>query len=177
MAVVLGIVRAHHGAIQVYSRIGEGTKFSVWLPVSHYSAKVSEPEPESPAVEGEGLILVVDDEPDITRVLKRGLEYRGFSVVVAHDGIEGLNIYERLNGEIVAVIADNLMPGFSGEQLAEAIRLDNDSVPIYLISGYSEAELQNRLKDKGITAFLPKPISMEKLATALSRHLPISHRK
>ena len=66
---------------------------------------------------------------------------------------------------------------FTGEQLAEAIRLDNDSVPIYLISGYSEAELQNRLKDKGITAFLPKPISMEKLATALSRHLPISHRK
>lgn len=164
LSTVLGIVKTHQGFLQVFSRVGEGTQFKVYLPALAPTIPdgVSITAPELPKGQGQ-LVLVVDDEDAIRRVAQRILENHGFKVVTAADGAEGLMVFSQQRREVRAVLTDMLMPVVDGSALMRALRRLSPNIPIVAMSG-----LANPTDDStGITveadAFLHKPFNAEQI--------------
>lgn len=161
LAVTLGIVRAHRGALIVDSSPREGTTFQALFPLSDRAVDkpVAEvPKPESPKWKGSGLILAVDDEATVLRVVQRMLEKSGFDTLVAVDGLAAVEIFEQYSDEIVAVILDLTMPKMDGEAAFGKMAEINPEIPIFLASGYREEMLKNRFSNTTRPAgFIQKP--------------------
>ncbi|MCC6488004.1 MAG: response regulator [Candidatus Hydrogenedentes bacterium] len=158
LAAVLGIVRAHKGAIKVDSAPNQGTQFRVIFPCQELQAEAARPQPperEAPATEG--LVLVVDDEPTIRRVVRLTLERVGYRVITANDGREGVKEFENHRDEIQCIILDMTMPVMDGKETYYALRKMHPSVPIILSSGYSQADARIRLEELGTITFIQKP--------------------
>jgi len=166
LSAVLGIVRAHQGAVTVKTATGAGTAFTLLLP--SVSAPAVAPLPDALETHhGRGTILVVDDEPMVRTVTQRMLERYGYSVLLAEDGQQGINT---LSGhpEIMAVILDLAMPVMTGDQTAAHLRSIHPTVPIILTSGYPEEEARERFAAVGITTFLQKPYAVDTLLEKLA---------
>lgn len=170
MAAVLGIVRGHHGAIIIQSKLSEGSTFTVLFPAAN--AEVT-PSPESALgpekLERGGTVLLVDDEKVVRDVVKRMLELLGFSVLTASDGIEALSCVEEHRGEIACVILDLAMPNMGGEETFLELRSRRIDVPVILASGYTEQEVKIRLNDAGRVQFLHKPYRTGDLKERLAK--------
>jgi PAS domain S-box-containing protein len=169
LAAVLGIVRSHKGAINVYSSPGSGSTFKVFLPASTESVKTAVPKPAQ--YRGSGLVLVIDDDEAVSRALGKLLELFGFSVIEARDGRRGVELYEQRAAEIVLVMVDMTMPEMNGEETFRELRSRSD-VPVILMSGYNEIEATRRFTAKGLAGFLPKPFTPEELIERLRAALP-----
>jgi PAS domain S-box-containing protein len=158
LAAVLGIVRGHKGALKVSSQVGQGTTFRILLP-----ARDVVPEPSATAVgaardvRGHGLVLVADDEDRVRAVARNILERAGFSVIVASNGREALEIYRRHGREIRLVLLDMTMPQLDGGACFLALRELDPAAKIVLCSGYSEQEVLAHFVGKGLAGFLQKP--------------------
>ncbi|MFO0560035.1 MAG: ATP-binding protein [Polyangiales bacterium] len=165
MSAVLGIVRSHHGAIRVRSKVGEGTSFFLAFPSSNATvARTSEPKVEG-HIDGHGTVLVVDDEAFVRKTLAMLLTSLGFSVIEAENGREAIERFATHRASISLVIMDMTMPELSGVDAMRKMReLDRD-VPIALSSGYSDAALKDA--DVQPTAFLQKPYTLEELERVL----------
>src|SRR5262249_20858951 len=112
LAAVYGTVIEHGGAVTVYSEIGRGTVFYLYLPLTE---RTPAPRPAVPlAPRGQGLVLLIDDEPLVRSVGERLLESLGYQVVVAKDGAEGVRRFVELHDRLVAVLCDLVMPVLSG---------------------------------------------------------------
>ena len=126
LAAVLGIVRGHKGAIKVYSTVGQGTTFKVLFPASDHQALKPTPQVVTErSVQGE-TVLVVDDEQIVRRSAKAMLERYGYSVVVAENGKEAVELYRVLADKIDLVLLDMTMPVMGGE---ETFRQHEDHPP------------------------------------------------
>jgi two-component system cell cycle sensor histidine kinase/response regulator CckA len=163
LAAVLGIVRGHKGAIKVYSTPGQGTTFKVLFPASGHVSAVAPP-PEAATAHTTGTILVVDDEPVVRRTAKSMLERFGYSVVMAENGKEGVELFRVLADKIAVVLLDMTMPIMSGEETFRELRALRPSVRVILSSGYNEVEAVRRFTGKGLAGFLQKPYSASALA-------------
>ena len=171
LAAVLGIVRAHRGAIKVYSNLGHGTTFKVFFPASSGAAEL----PVARATHdyrGTGLVLVIDDDAGVRASARAMLEYFGFSVIDAPDGQAGAELFAARASEIALVIVDMTMPKMGGEETFRAIRGVRTDVPVILTSGYNEVEATRRFTGKGLAGFLEKPFTPALLATKLAAILP-----
>ena len=161
LAAVLGIVRGHHGAIQVHSRPGVGTSFRLLFPPAQREQLQELPvRTGSQPYFGHGTILVVDDEEAVRNVAAHSLERSGFTVRTARDGREGLTRYRSEAGEIRMLVLDLTMPEMSGEEVLAALRSGGGpgaKVPILISSGYSTAHLAPEFQRHGQVAFLQKP--------------------
>ncbi len=161
LAAVLGIVRGHHGAIQVHSRPGEGTSFRLLFPPAQREQPQDVPiRTGSQPYFGHGTILVVDDEEAVRNVAAHSLERSGFTVRTARDGREGLTRYQAEAPEIRMLVLDLTMPEMSGEEVLAALRSGGGAgakVPILISSGYSTAHLAPEFQRHGQVAFLQKP--------------------
>ena len=158
LAAVLGIVRAHKGAIKVDSALNQGTQFRVIFPCQDQPAEALRPSvAEVPSPATEGTVLVVDDEPTIRRVVRLTLERCGYLVITANDGREAVEAYRKHESAIRCIILDMTMPVMDGKETYYALRKMNPRVPIILSSGYSKADAHIRLEDMGAITFIQKP--------------------
>jgi PAS domain S-box-containing protein len=166
LAAVLGIVRGHRGAIRVASAVGKGTRFTVLLPAvggPTDGRPLSDREPDLK----KDIVLVVDDDPAVRRVLRSTLENHGYRAVVAEDGRDGLSVFQRHVGRIVAVVLDMTMPVMDGRQAYEQIRAISPTLPVVIISGYARESAQKRFEDNEYLDFLQKPFLPRDLVACL----------
>jgi PAS domain S-box-containing protein len=170
LAAVLGIVRAHGGAIAVHSNPGEGTSFKVLFPAIAEPARI-ERRPAARDYRGTGLVLVIDDDPGVRLTTRRMLESFGFSVIDAEDGQAGAEAFAARASEVVLVIVDMTMPKMSGEETFAAIHHTRSDVPVVLMSGYDEVEATRRFAHEGLAGFIEKPFTPLDLAGKLVRVL------
>jgi PAS domain S-box-containing protein len=173
LAAVAGIVRGHKGAIRASSEPGKGSTFLVLFPAVDLTIPVTEPQRAHGVaeLEGAGTILFVDDEDVVRRTAKLGLERRGYRVLEAASGAEGIDILKREINRIAAIVLDLSMPGMSGNETLPHLRRIKPDVKVIVSSGYSEAETMRLFAGQSISGFLQKPYSSPKLAETLKKTL------
>ena len=170
LATVYGIVKAHKGAISVFSEKGEGTSFHLYFPASDKDAYADEII-EKEAIGGSETILLVEDEETVLIVTKNMLADLGYHVICAGSGQEALDIYEKEHQAIDLVLLDMIMPGLSGGETFDRLQAIRPDVKAILCSGYSINEQANRIIEKGCRLFLQKPFSIYDIAEKIRKSL------
>lgn len=172
LAVAVGIVRRHRGAIAVQSTPGGGTVFRVLFPASTGPATVEEDAPTTKPGpwRGHGLVLVIDDEEIVRITAQELLQDMGFEVICAEDGFTGERLFRQYCRELVAVLLDLTMPGRNGVETYRAIQSCGVSVPIIVCSGFTQEQMLQQFQDEPQVRLLQKPYAYETLA-ALMRGL------
>jgi CheY-like chemotaxis protein len=169
MAVVLGIVRGHDGAIAVESAPGAGTTVTVLLPpvgtVEKSAVEVTPASPRMPV----GSVLLVDDEPGVLAVGERMLRRLGCEVLTASGGAAALAILREHRSGIACVILDCTMPQRDGQEVLREIRAAHGDVPVVLASGYNDALAARRCVGAEAVDFLTKPYDLDDLRRVLQR--------
>ena len=161
LAAVLGIMRGHHGAIQVISQPDQGTTFRMLFPRSDQT--VALPDGQTPLThtyQGQGTILVVDDEEAVRSIATSTLERCGFTVLTATNGRDGMEAFRACEDQIRAILLDLTMPIMSGDEVLAELRAGEGpgaTVPVLLSSGYSSEEVAANLQRRGVQHFLQKP--------------------
>jgi PAS domain S-box-containing protein len=170
LSAVLGIVRAHYGALKVYSKPGRGTTFKVLFPASANAAQ-PHPQPTKRSLTGAGTVLVVDDEEVVRVTAKHTLERYGYSTMLANDGLAALETYRSRPADIGLVILDLTMPVMNGEETLRHLQTVNPKVKVLLSSGYNEVEAVQRFAGKGLAGFIQKPYTAAGLAEKVKEAL------
>jgi len=163
LSAVLGIVRAHKGALKVYSEPGRGTSFKVLLPVSEHPVANAAPAPKG-KLQGTGTVLVVDDEEIVRATACHTLQRYGYQSIAAENGAAALEAYKASGGAVSLVLLDLTMPVMSGEETLRQLQLLNPGVKVLLTSGYNEVEAIQRFAGKGLAGFIQKPYTAAALA-------------
>jgi two-component system cell cycle sensor histidine kinase/response regulator CckA len=172
LSTVYGIVKQSGGFIFADSKVGDGTRFTIYLPVHRVEEEKESRRVAKPA-EGElwgtGTILLVEDEPMVRTVAERALTRHGYKVLTANNGEEALEIVDR-GDEIALLISDVVMPLMDGPTMVRQARKTRPDLPILFMSGYAEEQLRKSI-DIANVAFLPKPFSVKELAEAVRKAL------
>jgi signal transduction histidine kinase/CheY-like chemotaxis protein len=163
MASVYGIVKNHEGFITVYSKKGEGATFNIYLPATEKET-VKEKELEKDELKGSEIVLLVDDEDMIIDVGQPMLEKMGYNVLVAKDGREALEIYQKNEQDIDMVILDLIMPDIGGGDTYDRLKEINPEIKVLLSSGYSIDGQASEILKRGCSGFIQKPFNMKKLS-------------
>jgi PAS domain S-box-containing protein len=168
LSTALGIVKSHGGFITVYTEVGKGTAFKVYLPAitTTETLKAQEHQHELPTGHGE-LILVVDDEGQIREMTKKTLEIHGYRVITANDGKEAIELYTQNREEIKLVLMDLMMPVMDGSMSIRELRKANPEVKIIAVSGLTQKDKTGKVDEILVQAFLTKPYTAEKLLNTI----------
>ena len=160
---VYGIIKNHGGFIDVFSEVGMGTRFDIYLPAS--KAKIRKERKVSEKLSmGTGTILLVDDESQIIEVGVEVLEMLGYKVLTAKGGKEAIQIYKEKDDQIDLVILDMIMPGVNGGETYDMLKEINPDVRVLLSSGYSIDGKASEILDRGCNGFIQKPFKIEQLS-------------
>ncbi len=170
LSTVLGIVKNHGGFVKVYSEIGNGTQFKVYLPA--IEDNIIPALSDRSLVNGhQELILIVDDEPLIQQVTQVALELSNYRTLLASDGREAIELYRQHHDEISLVLMDSMMPSIDGLTACYALQQLNPLVRIVATSGLTSNSLFTQGANIGVRAFLAKPYSIEDLLETLQQVL------
>ena len=160
LAVVYGILQRHGGHIEVETEPGRGTEFRVFLPAVEREIDAPlEPVVSTDIEEGEGTILLVDDEKLVLQANAEFLESIGYTVFQARDGGNALQIFQELSEEIDLVILDLAMPGLDGVDTLKQMQTISPEVPALFVSGYSDETRYENALGQGALGFIRKPFS------------------
>jgi two-component system cell cycle sensor histidine kinase/response regulator CckA len=172
LSTVYGIVKQSGGFIFADSKVGEGTRFVIYLPVHREEAGAATSKavkPKESELWGSGTVLLVEDEPMVRSVAERALTRHGYKVIIADNGEDALEILER-GEEIDLLLSDVVMPGMDGPTMVREARKDRPEIKVLFMSGYAEEQLRNSINVDNCS-FLPKPFSVQELAEAAKRAL------
>ena len=136
LAMVYGVVQQHQGAIHVYSEVGKGTTFKIYLPMAGKSAGNGHTEDPLPAPGGSETILVAEDDPFVRDLAVRILEKNGYTVRVASNGEEALRIFEQDPAAISLMLLDAIMPKLSGHEVYRRVAAEHPQIKVIFASGY-----------------------------------------
>lgn len=170
--IVHSIINNHGGYINLYSEALKGTQFNIYLPVTK-ETDIEEVPQDTRDITGSGLILVIDDEPDVRELCRDMLEPLGYTVLLAESGSVGINIFRQMQDKIAVVIMDMIMPKMGGTEVFRALKTIAPGVKVLLCSGYSQngfAGIDELLK-QGAIGSIQKPFSRREIATAIKKAL------
>ena len=171
LAVVHGIVLAHDGIIMVESQPGRGATFSIYLPAQTHASPVALPDARQIPQAGGERILLVDDEPALTRALQNLLQRLGYAVTATNQAQAALKLFREQPAEYDLIISDLTMPEMNGLELCRQVRLARPDMPFLLLSGYNSGVTDEDLHMAGVGELLEKPINIQNLTQVLQRTL------
>lgn len=171
LSVVYGLVKDHQGEITVYSEVGQGTTFNVYLPLNKQSGEFERTKKPESIATGTERVLLVDDEISIVALEKKVLERQGYSVVGRTSSIDALEAFKAHPDAYDLIISDMNMPNMTGVQLAKEMLTIRPDIPIIICTGFSERMSENIAKDIGVKGFLMKPVVMAEMAKEMRRVL------
>jgi PAS domain S-box-containing protein len=167
LSTTFGIVHAHHGSITVESTRGKGTTFRVLLPKGVLPETKDQTQPVP--VMGEGVVLLVEDEPILRELGTTVLETLGFEVIEAADGVAAIAAYREHHQRLCAVLLDLKMPRMGGRETFLELQNINPGVPVVVCTGYGENEEVQDLLTRGAAGMLAKPYQIATMAAKLKQ--------
>ncbi len=180
LATVFQIAKGLGGSINVVSTPGEGSLFSVMIPLLRHTDSINQEIHKSETVSIEKklikdnnthTILVVDDEDSVRLVLSKSLEVLGYNVVTAENGNSALEVFSQLNNEISLVVMDMIMPNMPGQELFFALKRINNDVKVLISSGYASDHNIQLLLENGALGLIQKPFSVDELGEKIKEVL------
>ena len=164
LATVYGIIKQNHGFINVYSEVGFGTTFKIYIPRALAAGAVAEQAEQAPIAFGSGTILLVEDDAMVRTMTTQMLEALGYSVLVAEGPQDALSLCERRETSVDLLMTDVIMPEMNGKELKRRIEAVRPGIRTLLMSGYtSDVIAHHGVLDEGIH-FIQKPFNIEDLA-------------
>ncbi len=168
LATVYGIVKQSGGEIGLCSAAGAGTRFEVYLPETRELGAPREAPDDAPHLGGATeLVLVVEDEELVRKLVEQCLRGAGYRVLTAADGVAALEVWSEHEDTIDALVTDVVMPRMNGTALAEKIHAKRPELPILFMSGYASDHIENVAIDAARTTFVAKPFSPGDLKRSL----------
>jgi len=171
LAVVYGIVKEHGGEIKVYSEVGKGTTFNIYLPLMKNASEVATRENVTRTETGTESILFVDDEVSVAKLVGQMLSRLGYQVTIETDSENALNTFRSNPDFFDIVISDMTMPNITGDQLAKEILLIKPDTPIIICTGFSERINKEQSEALGVKGFLMKPAIKSNMAQMVRKVL------
>jgi PAS domain S-box-containing protein len=165
LSMVYGIVKQSGGYIWVYSELGLGTTFKIYLPATEAPAESLQPRVAASAPTGTETILLVEDEDGVRELLEEILTAQGYHVLAASRGVEALLISELLDVDIQVLVTDVVMPHMSGHELAMRLRARRPGLRVLYLSGYTDEAIAHHGDIEVDADFLQKPFTRAALAT------------
>ncbi|NDY74390.1 hypothetical protein DO021_19155 [Desulfobacter hydrogenophilus] len=167
LAVVYGIIKEHGGEIKVYSELGKGTTFNIYLPLMEKYYEIADTEQMTRTVSGTESILLVDDEVSVAKFESRMLSRLGYQLTTKTNSVDALNAFKSNPDFFDLVISDMTMPHMTGDQLAKEILSIKPGMPIIICTGFSERIINQSWAENesiGVKGFLMKPIVKSDMA-------------
>jgi CheY-like chemotaxis protein len=138
LSTVYGLIQQHEGMLHVYSEVGSGTIFKIYLPVVDQPRSAALASARSPSPGGSETILVAEDAEPVRNLARHMLERNGYQVLTAENGLEAVRLFKEHREEIDLLLLDVVMPGLGGRGVFEAVRRLDPHVGILFASGYSD---------------------------------------
>ncbi len=165
-----GIVRQHNGHIDIETQVGHGTTFTLYFPAlaTHPAEPSASGAPSIPQGQGQ-VVLVVEDADALRAALVDSLEEWHYQTLEAANSQEALTVMETQGDQVALVLSDLVMPGMSGIDLLNRLREKGWHTPMILLTAHALQKEAEALRDKGLCAWLTKPLRFERLAQAVAK--------
>lgn len=167
LSTAIGIIKSHGGFVNVYSDVGHGSCFTIYLPAAMEGAEPFETPDLKPLIGNGEWILVADDEAAIREITKASLEAYNYRVIVANDGVDTIAIYAEKKSEIFAVLLDIMMPLLDAPTVIRTLVKINPNIKIITMSGLAANEAIAHARTTNVRSFLAKPFTAHDLLSAL----------
>ena len=171
LTMVYNIIQQLGGFIDVYSEVGYGSTFNIYLPLLDYSQDSQVTDTREEIIRGEGVILVIDDDAIMRETAQDILQSVGYTVIFAKNGREGVETYRKKQDRIDAILLDMIMPIMSGKEAFIEIREINPESKILLASGFRQDSRVEEVLRLGADGFLQKPYTLVNLTKAIRQIL------